>query len=164
MEISTPRLCLRLQTLEEVLAWIDAMPPADRAAVSPAWIEQARNAKPGDPWAFSFTVIELGSGASVGGCSFKGPPDADGMVEIAYGIDPSHQNRGYATEAAQALVDFARSNPGVSRVIAHTLPDNAISGRVLEKCGFRPVGEVIDPEDGLVRRWELHELATRTDE
>ena len=30
------------------------------------------------------------------------------------------------------------------------------STRVLTKCGFRHVGEVMDPEDGLVWRWEKH--------
>ncbi|MFT3808209.1 GNAT family N-acetyltransferase [Arenimonas sp.] len=153
MELTTPRLRLRLQTLDEVLAWIDAMSPDDRAAVSPAWISQAKAATPGDPWAFSFTVFDRGSGSSIGGCSFKGPPNADGIVEIAYGIDPQHQNRGYATEAAKALIDFALSDARVRQVIAHTMPDNAISSRVLEKCGFRRIGEIFDPEDGLVSRW-----------
>jgi len=41
------------------------------------------------------------------------------------------------------------------RVIrAHTLPGSKASQRVLEKCGFRHVGEVIDPDDGVVWRFE----------
>jgi len=39
-------------------------------------------------------------------------------------------------------------------VRAHTKADNAASARVLAKCGFLRTGEVIDPEDGLVSRWE----------
>jgi RimJ/RimL family protein N-acetyltransferase len=42
----------------------------------------------------------------------------------------------------------------VRRAIAHTLPEANASGRVLAKCGLRFVGEVIDPEDGSVWRWE----------
>lgn len=40
--IPTARLDLVLQTPEETLAFIEAMPPADRAEVSPAWIERVR--------------------------------------------------------------------------------------------------------------------------
>jgi len=46
-------------------------------------------------------------------------------------------------------------------VCAHTLPNNVASGRVLEKCGFRRVRQVVDPDDGLVSRWELTKAAGR---
>lgn len=81
-------------------------------------------------------------------------PDADGLVEIAYGIDEAFQGHGYATEAAAALVDFAFADPRVRVVCAHTLCQAAASPRVLEKCGFTHVGEVVDPEDGPVWRFE----------
>ncbi len=38
--------------------------------------------------------------------------------------------------------------------LAHTCPEPNASTRVLTKCGFRRVGEVMDPDDGLVWRWE----------
>jgi RimJ/RimL family protein N-acetyltransferase len=76
------------------------------------------------------------------------------MAEIAYGVNPEYQGKGYATEAAAALVSYALGT-GQARVVrAHTLPEPNASTRVLSKCGFRQVGEVIDPEDGLVWRWE----------
>lgn len=89
----------------------------------------------------------------VGSCSFKGPP-AGGIVEIAYGIRPEEEGNGYATEVAQALVDYASSCGDVHLVRAHTLPNAAASQRVLEKCGFQYVGETVDPEDGTVSRFE----------
>jgi ribosomal-protein-alanine N-acetyltransferase len=95
------------------------------------------------------------SGATIGSCGYKGPPDVDGAVEIAYGIDPAYQGRGYATEAARALAEYATSNDQARVVRAHTRPDGKTSMRVLGKLGFRCVGEVVDPEDGLVLRWEL---------
>ena len=61
---------------------------------------------------------------------------------------------GYATEAAQSLTEYAFSSGKVRVVRAHTLPEPNASTRVLTKCGFRRIGEVIDPEDGLVWRWE----------
>ena len=43
-------------------------------------------------------------------------------------------------------------------MIAHTLSSANASARVLTKSGFRYVGQVIDPEDGEVCRWERHEM------
>src|SRR5215468_1910074 len=151
--IPTARLDLVLQTPDEVLASIERLPPADRAEVSPDWLARVRVAAAGDPWALSFTMVERAGGVAVGSCAFKGPPDADGVVEVAYGTDPDHRGRGYATEVAGALTDFAFASGRVRLVRAHTKPDNGASARVLAKCGFRWVGEVIDPEDGLVCRW-----------
>ena len=90
----------------------------------------------GDYWSLSFTAVERASGSDVGGCAFKGPPDGDCVIELAYGIDPSHRGRGYATEAVAALTEFARASGQVRVVRAHTKPDGAASMRVLAKCGF----------------------------
>lgn len=152
--IPTVNLDLVLQTPDEALAQIEALPPADRAGVSPDWLSRVRSAKAGNPWVFGFTVVERASGATVGSCGFKGPPDADGCVEVAYGTDPARRGRGYATEVAGALAAFALANGRARLVCAHTQPDNPASARVLEKCGFRRVGQGTDPVDGLVWRWE----------
>ena len=152
--IPTASLDLVLQTPDELLAWVASLPSGDRAEVSPDWIARVRTAAAGDPWALSFTVVERASGSAVGTCAFKGPPDADGVVEVAYGTDPAHRGRGFATEAAGALAGFAFASGRVRLVRAHTRPDNGASKRVLARCGFRRVGEVMDPEDGLVCRWE----------
>ena len=85
---------------------------------------------------------------------FKGPPDAEGVVEIAYGIVEGYQGRGYATEIARALMSYAAGSGRANTIRAHTLPETNASTRVLEKCGFQCMGEVIDPEDGSVWRWE----------
>jgi RimJ/RimL family protein N-acetyltransferase len=88
-------------------------------------------------------------------CGFPGPPDSEGVAEIAYGIAPAYQGKGYATEAANALVDFASRDARVKKVCAHTLPETNASTRVLEKCAFKKVGETIDPENNLpIWRWE----------
>ena len=152
-EIETENLVLRLQGREEVLASIEAMSPADRAEVSPDWLARVQDSERADPWTHSFAMVRDGS--TIGGCAYKGPPDSEGVVEIAYGVDSAHQGCGYATEAALALVAFAFGSGEVRLVRAHTLPEENASTGVLTKCGFTCVGEVIDPEDGLVWRWEL---------
>ena len=151
--LETPRLRLVLESTEAVLERIERLSPADRAEVSPEWLARMR-ASPPSPWTHGFAVVDPATGSMIGGCGFKGAPGDDGVVEIAYGIDAEHRGRGYAKEAAAALVEFALG-AGVRVVCAHTRPENGASARVLMACGFVSMGDVIDPEDGLVRRWEL---------
>jgi len=80
-------------------------------------------------------------GNVIGKCGFKGPPDGDGMVEIAYGVSPEYQGKGYATEAAAALVSYALGTGQVRVVRAHTLPEPNASTRVLTKSSFQKVTE-----------------------
>jgi ribosomal-protein-alanine N-acetyltransferase len=133
---------------------MEAMTPADMAQLSPAWLALLDGSGPADPWIHGFRILHRETGKCVGQCGFKGPPGDDGAVEIAYSIDPKHQNHGYATEAAAALALYAQIRGTVRAVRAHTLPEPNASSRVLTKCGFVRIGEVIDPEDGLVWRWE----------
>lgn len=151
--IPSANLDLILQTPDEALAWVESLPPADRAEVSPDWIARVRTTVAGDPWALSYTAVERSTGTTVGGCAFKGPP-VDGIVEVAYGIDEAHRGKGFATEAAGAMTEFAFASGQVQTVRAHTKPENGASGRALAENRFRQIGEVIDPEDGLVTRWE----------
>ena len=154
LTLPTPQLDLVLQTPAETLAWVETLPPADRAEVSPDWIERVKQTQSGNVWALAFVMMERASGSNVGGCGFKGPPNTDGAVEIAYGVDEPHRCRGYATQAAEALTAYALANDLVLVVRAHTRAENDASARTLTKCGFTRLGEVIDPEDGPVIRWE----------
>ena len=78
-------------------------------------------------------------GCVVGDLCFKGL-NADGMVEIGYGLREGCCGRGYMREAVMALSAWALKQPGVSRVEAETDPDNIPSQKVLAACGFRPTG------------------------
>ncbi|MEM8782529.1 MAG: GNAT family N-acetyltransferase [Planctomycetota bacterium] len=106
-----------------------------------------------DTWG-GYVAVDPDTRAVVGSCAFKGPPTADGAVEIAYLTFPNFEGQGYATAMARRLVERAADHPAVRRVIAHTLPEPSASTRVLEKAGLRHVGEVTDPDDGRVWRWE----------
>src|SRR6185436_5894944 len=151
--IETRRLRLIPKTVAEVRAQVDAMNAEQRAQLSSAWLAQL-DAATVDLWTLGFAIVDRDTDAVVGTCGFKGPPGADGIVEIAYGVAPDQQGKGYATEAADALVLFAFAEPLVRLVCAHTSEAANASTRVLARCGFKAAGEVIDPEDGLVWRWE----------
>jgi RimJ/RimL family protein N-acetyltransferase len=158
--IQTQSLTLTPQTREQVCAALEQMPPGQRKEVSATWLALLETSGPCDPWIHGFSMVERRSGRIIGQCGFKGPPTAKGIVEIAYGVDAEHQGQGYATEAAAALVKFAFESRRVRVVCAHTLPEPNASTRVLSKCGFTKVGEVIDPDDGVVWRWELEKDAS----
>ncbi len=85
----------------------------------------------------------------IGEVSFREPPDGTGMVEIGYGVVAAYRRRGYATEAAGAVVDWALWQPGVTGVIAACVRDNLASRRVLDKLGMRQVAT-----DGALLVWE----------
>ncbi len=157
--LQTPSLYLISQNRESALADVAAMSREAKAQLSADWLAQLDASAPEDPWVHGFSLVHRQTGTAVGSCGFKGPPSTDGAVEIAYGVQPDHQGKGYATEAAEALVSFAFADDRVSLVRAHTLPEANASTRVLTKCGFRRIGEVIDPEDGLVWRWEKERKA-----
>ncbi len=104
-------------------------------------------------WGGYFT-IDPGTREVVGSCCYKGGPNDEGEVEIAYFSFPGFEGQGYATAMATKLVELAAESPAVTQLIAHNLPQKSASTRVLEKAGLTFAGEVVDPEDGAVWRWE----------
>jgi [ribosomal protein S5]-alanine N-acetyltransferase len=69
--------------------------------------------------------------------------------EIGYGIVPPYEGRGFATEAARALIEHVRGDERLETIIAHTFPSIPASIRVMEKCGFVFDGE--GEEAGTIR-------------
>ena len=162
--IETKSLKLVPKTHEEVCAMVDGMTPSEKKELSADWLARLYASTSANPWTHGFSMVHSESDIVVGTCGFKGPPEADSMVEIAYGVSPDHQGKGYATEAAEALTTYAFDSGKVRVVRAHTLPQPNASTHVLTKCGFRRIAEVVDPEDGLVWRWEKDIQTTRPKE
>lgn len=115
------------------------------------WCEEQLKAQPGSEgwyfWAFIWPAFMSGMDRLVGGGGFKGPPDQNGVVEIGYSMLVSFREQGLATEAVNALIDWAFASGQVREVIAETLPHLIASQRVLEKTGFVETG--FREEDGM---------------
>jgi ribosomal-protein-alanine N-acetyltransferase len=154
MNMQTRSLEIVPRSLEDVHAMIETMSDSERAQLSADWLALLDTSTTADPWIHGFSLVLRGSSIAIGMGGFKGPPSAEGMVEIAYGVLPDHQGKGYATEAAMALTEHAFRSGEVRFVRAHTFLESNASARVLTKCGFQCLGEVMDPEDGKVWRWE----------
>lgn len=112
---------------------------------------------------YGYLAISTETSEIVGTAGFKGAPTTAGEVEIAYFTFPEYERRGFATVMAQELVAIARSAPEARKIVAHTLPENNASTRILEKLGLTLVGVRTDPEDGPVYRWELIAHPEKTD-
>jgi RimJ/RimL family protein N-acetyltransferase len=102
--------------------------PTDRAAFDARWSRLRA-----DPTVKNRTITADGVVLGV-----IGSWESDGKREVTYWLGREHWGQGYATRAlAEFLRDVERTRP-VYGACAH---DNAASLRVLEKCGFRVVGE-----------------------
>lgn len=114
-------------------------------------LERLKEAPEQAEWWFYFVLLR-GNGvarALIGSAGYKGSPSEDGTVEIGYGIVQDQQRRGYASEAAQGLIDRAFSLPNVNWVIAETLPELEGSIGVLRKLSFVLIESGSEP--GVIR-------------
>ena len=162
MLLRAGRIELVLQSPDEVLAWVDSLPPEVRSEISPDWLERLKNAIGPDPWTCMFRIRQNDERSEIGLCGFKGAPDENGVVEIAYGIDEPYRNRGFATESVGLLTEYAMQLEEVRIVRANTKAENFGSARTLVKCGFKLIGTFEDPEDGWVNRWEINSRGKTT--
>lgn len=79
---------------------------------------------------------------------------ADGNAELDFWISPARRNRGFATEAARAVLAMAKAL-GLSQLTACVFSENGAAARVLEKIGFHPA-------DSVMRRSAMRMTATMT--
>jgi RimJ/RimL family protein N-acetyltransferase len=87
-----------------------------------------------------WTVEEKDSGEIVGLAGLF-PVDTVGPdIEVAYHFRKDRWGRGYATEAAQACLDYGFDVAGLTTIVGLVDPGNKASERVLKKCGMTFVG------------------------
>jgi ribosomal-protein-alanine N-acetyltransferase len=163
--VRTERLDLQLMDL----ALLDALIARDRAAIArlapyavPAsfptedqrdFLRFRRGQLAIDPDRYPWSVRAIVLRAErrmIGFVNFHGAPGVNdtatpNALELGWTVFEADQRRGYATETALALMDWARRR-GVSHFISSTTPGNAASLRVHDKLGFRRTGEVVDGE------------------
>ena len=58
-------------------------------------------------------------------------------VGLYWAVSPAHQRRGYATEAARAMIEYAFRELRLKRILATTTHDNLASQGVMRKLGMR---------------------------
>ena len=107
-------------------------------------------------YGFGMYKVALKDRTAVGLC---GLVKRDGLddVDIGFAFLPDYRGRGYALEAAQAVMQDARERVNLRRIVAITLPDNTPSVRLLEKIGLQAERRINLPNDSaelLLMAWE----------
>lgn len=95
-------------------------------------------------------MITLRDGPVIGAC---GIAMQDGAPDVGYWLGVKYWNKGYATEATRAVIDFAFTELGHDSLSAGARVTNPASRRILEKCGFQWTGV------GLCRIRAIHSSA-----
>ena len=93
---------------------------------------------------YRWAVIERKSGQCIGQIAYFLVDSKNHLAEIEYCIGQQFQCRGFATEAAKAVIDFGFRNMNLHKVQICTKTINAPSKRVIEKCGLTYEGTLRD--------------------
>jgi [ribosomal protein S5]-alanine N-acetyltransferase len=106
---------------------------------------------------FGFTKwkLSLSDGTFIGRAGWS--PWKEAALEIGYAIKPQFWNNGYASEAAQALVTWARAHRPNDSLVGYALPHNETSRRILERIGM----EFVDYRDIAGAEFAFYEIKTR---
>lgn len=148
--ISTERLVLRqldhhdapaMMALfgdERVLRFLD-YPPVDthqKAVDMIDWLNREYEVKCEPQWGISLKD----GGVLIGMCGLYGWEIRSRHIDLGYHLLPAEWGRGYATEAARAMIRWAFENLDIHRIQADITEGNIASERVLIKCGFTVEG------------------------
>ncbi|MFE3993432.1 GNAT family N-acetyltransferase [Streptomyces goshikiensis] len=160
-EIRTPRLLLRRWSDDDLvpLSEINADPEVMRWIGDGSTLDLDRTAEDierfEDEWdeeGFGpFAVELLASGELIGVVGLSVPewlPEVLPAVEITWRLGRSYWGQGYASEAAQATLEFALQDRGLDRVVAINRAGNDDSENVIRKLGMEPDRDTTDPQHG----------------
>jgi RimJ/RimL family protein N-acetyltransferase len=120
---------------EEVTRWLGGGPTIPPAELVERW----RLVHQIDPAHGCWAIDPLDGGPTAGTVLLKPLPNGVGEVEVGWHLHPDSWGRGYATEAARAVVDRAFSD-GLLEVYAVVRPGNEPSLGVCRKLGMQPLG------------------------
>lgn len=82
-----------------------------------------------------WSVVLRKTGICIGWCGLKRHPG--GMVDLGYRLARAQWNRGYATEASRACLDYGFTTLKLGEIVGRTARANLASIRVLEKIGMQ---------------------------
>lgn len=147
--IETKRLILRQFSMEDakalysicnepyILKWMpDWESSVERRRTWIGWIEKQYNLANKDIARIMLAVTLKDNGELIGMVGIGNKEEVDNEIEIAYFISEKHSSRGYMTEAAKAMSQWALQELKLDYLIAIVEPDNYPSQKVAERCGF----------------------------
>ena len=103
---------------------------------------------------YQFAVVLRETGHLIGNCGVRKESAKARVADMGYELDPEHWGKGYATEAATAVLEFGFTVLKVHRIWANAIADNVGSRRVLEKIGMQHEGTLRENEWMKGRWWD----------
>lgn len=102
-------------------------------------------------------IFSLQDNAFAGCAGLRPYKDSEHLFEMGVHMLPAFWRRGFAQEAARALIDHAFDELGARGLVAGHHPNNAASARLIQRLGFRCAGEEYYPPTGLKHPFYLLE-------
>ena len=146
-ELDTDRLILRLHTKEDaddilelksdpdVMKYMDQHPPKDKEEVLKS-IKEIRNDFK-DKKGINWTLKLKDSIETIGYMCFWRIDHSNHRLEMGYALKKQYWNKGIASEAAMAVIDFAFEKLKAHSIMANINPKNKSSEVLLQKLGFK---------------------------
>ena len=130
----------------EVMALIDVRGALNRSQVKDKltheiWMQDTHGVQ-------YWKLVDRNLGVFIGCCGLR-PHGDTGVFELGFHIVREHWRKGFATEAAQAVVEYAFDKLRATKLFAGHNPKNTASGKILMKLGFKYVGDQFYEPTGL---------------
>jgi len=109
-------------------------------------------------------IVLQATGQVIGNVGIRMRSTGAHQADIGYELDSQQWGRGYASEAARAIVRFGFAELQLHRITAHCLAENIGSARVLETLGMKQEGRMRDSEHFKGRYWDTLHFAILDDE
>jgi [ribosomal protein S5]-alanine N-acetyltransferase len=104
---------------------------------------------------YQLAIVLRAEGRLIGTCGIRVESADFRRANIGYEIAPAYWAKGYATEAARAILAFGFGELRLHRIWAHCVAENAASYRVLEKVGMRRERRLREEEWMKGRGWDI---------
>ncbi|MEX2582341.1 MAG: GNAT family N-acetyltransferase [Gemmatimonadota bacterium] len=104
---------------------------------------------------FQLAITLADTGAIIGNVGVRAEVPGALSADLGFELDARYWGRGYATEAAAAMLEFGFEQLDLHRLVAHCIADNTASARVLERIGMRQEGRLRQSEYFKDRWWDV---------
>ncbi|MBD7924041.1 GNAT family N-acetyltransferase [Xanthomonas bonasiae] len=137
----------------EAMRWVGDGEPLDRAQCR-EWVAVSERNYRTRGYGMS-ALVDRADGQTIGFCGLVHPA-GQAEAELKYAFRREHWGRGLATEAAQAMLAYAREELGLQHAIATAYPQNLASLRVLRKAGMHPAPTRTDADGTVICCFAWH--------
>ena len=157
-EVSDAEACFRNWMSDPEVAAFTTWPPhkdvSETEGILSSWVAEYGCGS------MDWCIVWSQTGKPIGSITAVGDHPDEGWCEIGYCLSQEYWDRGIMTEALTAVSRYIFDRTDYTFIQARYDTENEASGRVLEKCNYRSVGEreLPDPKTGIIRTYRFMRL------